>query len=63
MSIWRETRDDDSRRTDDMLADAGKAMSAEGAGSHDDPFFRAVVSGLASSSDTLPTGHRYPKRG
>jgi hypothetical protein len=60
MSIRRETSDDDTARTDGLLAHAGKAMTS--AESHDDPFFQTVVSGLVSSS-TPPAGHNYPKRG
>ncbi|MFB6533569.1 hypothetical protein ACFCY8_18965 [Streptomyces noursei] len=62
MSIRRETAEDDDLRTEGLLAQAGRAMTS--AESHQDPFFRAVVSGLASSdSHDPPTGHNYPKRG
>lgn len=60
MSIRRETAEDDGMRTEGLLAHAGKAMTTEA--DHQDPFFKTVVSGLASST-TPPAGHDFPKRG
>ncbi|WP_372412850.1 hypothetical protein [Streptomyces luteireticuli] len=67
MSIWRETRDDDDRRTGALL-DALDAYGEARDPHHLEPlsdFEEVVLFGVAGdpAQPYPPAGHKYPRRG
>ncbi|MGW1365045.1 hypothetical protein ACWCQP_47665 [Streptomyces chartreusis] len=66
MSIRRETRDDDNRRTGALLDAVDRAFDDGGLAQYHDPAFEDVVLfGIAGdpAQQYPPAGHTYPRRG
>ena len=67
MSLRRENRRDDNRRTGNLLDAADAAFDHGGTAAYHDPDFTDVLmEGLMTDKATPaypPAGHTYPKRG
>ncbi|MFJ2774913.1 hypothetical protein [Streptomyces sp. NPDC087300] len=66
MSLRRETRDDDDRRTYALLDAIDGAFDDGGKATYRDPEFEDVVLFAVAydqSQPYPPAGHQYPKRG
>lgn len=64
--LFRETKDDDDRRTYALLDAVDAAFDTGGKATYQDPQFEEVVLfGVAydATQPYPPAGHRYPKRG
>jgi hypothetical protein len=67
VSLWRETKNEDTRRTSALLDAVDTAFADDQATPIEDGSFRAVVvDGLGCGehcTDYPPAGHTYPRRG